>query len=182
SGSTGKPKGIGINHATLAEHSQVAQGYFGLTRSDRMLQFSTINFDGFVEQLFPALTCGAAVVLRGPELWDSATFLQALQTHGITIADLPTAYWHMLAQDFARLPEGQRHYGALRQVQATGEAMPPDGVQAWQDAGLSHVKLINSYGPTETVITSVVQDCAAYLQGDLPLPAQMPIGRPLAGR
>ncbi|MRW93443.1 AMP-binding protein, partial [Duganella sp. FT80W] len=42
--------------------------------------------------------------------------------------------------------------------------------------------LINSYGPTETVITSVVQDCAAYLQGDLPLPAQMPIGRPLAGR
>ncbi|MRW94956.1 AMP-binding protein, partial [Duganella sp. FT80W] len=42
SGSTGKPKGIGINHATLAEHSQVAQGYFGLTRSDRMLQFSTI--------------------------------------------------------------------------------------------------------------------------------------------
>ncbi|NVM80204.1 non-ribosomal peptide synthetase component F/aryl carrier-like protein, partial [Duganella sp. SG902] len=96
SGSTGKPKGIGITHATLAEHSQVAQGYFGLTRDDRMLQFSTINFDGFVEQLFPALTCGAAVVLRGPTLWDSATFRHELLARGITIADLPTAYWHML--------------------------------------------------------------------------------------
>ncbi|NVM79670.1 non-ribosomal peptide synthetase component F, partial [Duganella sp. SG902] len=161
SGSTGKPKGIGITHATLAEHSQVAQGYFGLTREDRMLQFSTINFDGFVEQLFPALTCGAAVVLRGPTLWDSATFRHELLARGITIADLPTAYWHMLAQDFARLPQAQRQYGALRQVQATGEAMPPDGVQAWRDAGLAHVKLLNSYGPTETVVTAVTQDCRA---------------------
>ncbi|EEF27644.1 antibiotic synthetase, putative [Ricinus communis] len=182
SGSTGKPKGIGITHATLAEHSQVARDYFGLTRADRMLQFSTINFDGFVEQLFPALTCGAAVVLRGPALWDSATFRHELLVRGITIADLPTAYWHMLAQDFARLPVAQRQYGALRQVQATGEAMPPDGVQAWRDAGLAHVKLLNSYGPTETVVTAVTQDCRAYVHGDLPLPAQMPIGQPLAGR
>ncbi|WP_343731865.1 amino acid adenylation domain-containing protein [Duganella sp.] len=182
SGSTGKPKGIGITHATLAEHSQVAQGYFGLTRKDRMLQFSTINFDGFVEQLFPALTCGAAVVLRGPALWDSATFRHELLARGITIADLPTAYWHMLAQDFARLPASQRQYGALRQVQATGEAMPPDGVQAWRDAGLAHVKLLNSYGPTEAVVTAVTQDCHGYLHGDAPLPAQMPIGQPLAGR
>ncbi|MEE4464289.1 AMP-binding protein, partial [Azotobacter chroococcum] len=133
SGSTGRPKGIGISHASLAEHSQIAVGYFGLTPAERMLLFSTINFDGFVEQLFPPLVAGAAVVLRGPELWDSETFHRELLDKRISIADLPTAYWHLLAQDFAR--QGPRDYGALRQVQATGEAMPPDGVQAWRETG-----------------------------------------------
>ncbi len=180
SGSTGRPKGIGIAHAALAEHSQVAVAYFALTPADRMLQFSTINFDGFVEQLFPPLVCGAAVVLRGPQLWDSETFYRELIARRISIADLPTAYWHLLAQDFAR--QGPRDYGALRQVQATGEAMPPDGVKAWREAGLAHVKLLNTYGPTETVVTATAQDCGPYLFGEGALPAQMPIGHPLAGR
>ncbi|MFG6449833.1 amino acid adenylation domain-containing protein, partial [Roseateles sp. BYS180W] len=180
SGSTGRPKGIGITHASLAEHSQVAIGYFGLTPVDRMLQFSTINFDGFVEQLFPPLVAGATVVLRGPTLWDSETFYRQLIEQRISIADLPTAYWQLLAQDFAQ--KGPRDYGVLRQVQATGEAMPPEGVRTWREAGLGHVKLINSYGPTETVVTAIVEDCAAWITGDETLPAQMPIGRPLAGR
>jgi amino acid adenylation domain-containing protein len=180
SGSTGRPKGIGISHAALAEHSQIAIGYFGLTPADRMLQFSTINFDGFVEQLFPPLVAGAAVVLRGPALWDSDTFQRELLNQRISIADLPTAYWHLLAQDFARSKPND--YGALRQVQATGEAMPPEGVRAWREAGLGHVKLLNTYGPTETVVTAIVQDCSAYLAGEEELPLQMPIGRPLAAR
>ncbi|NHN76929.1 amino acid adenylation domain-containing protein [Azotobacter chroococcum] len=180
SGSTGRPKGIGISHASLAEHSQIAVGYFGLTPAERMLLFSTINFDGFVEQLFPPLVAGAAVVLRGPELWDSETFHRELLDKRISIADLPTAYWHLLAQDFAR--QGPRDYGALRQVQATGEAMPPDGVQAWREAGLAHVRLLNTYGPTETVVTATVQDCRRYVAGEETLPGQMPIGQPLAGR
>ncbi|CDG82376.1 non-ribosomal peptide synthetase [Janthinobacterium agaricidamnosum] len=180
SGSTGKPKGIGVAHRALAEHAQVAVGYFGLTPADRMLLFSTINFDGFVEQLFPPLVAGAAVVLRGPALWDSDTFYRTTLEQGITIADLSTAYWNMLVQDFAR--HGVRDYGALRQVQATGEAMPPEALQAWRAAGLGHVKLLNTYGPTEAIVTATAYDCAPYVSGGLPLPAQMPIGQPLAGR
>ncbi len=180
SGSTGQPKGVGISQATLAEHSQVAVGYFGLTPGDRMLQFSTINFDGFVEQLFPPLVAGAAVVLRGPTLWDSETFYRELIDKRISVADLPTAYWHLLAQDFMR--QGPRDYAALRQVQATGEAMPVDGVAAWRQAGLGHIKLLNTYGPTETVVTATAQACQTYLTGEEALPTQIPIGYPLAGR
>ncbi|WP_217705601.1 non-ribosomal peptide synthetase [Peristeroidobacter soli] len=176
SGSTGKPKGIGISHASLSEHSQVAVGYFGLTPCDRMLQFSTINFDAFVEQLFPPLIVGAAVVLRGPTLWDSEMFHRELLDKRITIADLPTAYWNLLAQDFARV--GSRDYGALRQVQATGEAMPAEAVKAWREAGLGNVKLLNTYGPTETVVTAMAHDCSA----DAAVPTLIPIGHPLAGR
>ena len=58
SGSTGKPKGVAINHAALTEFSSIAASYSQLTAEDRVLQFATLNFDGFVEQLYPALTHG----------------------------------------------------------------------------------------------------------------------------
>ncbi len=180
SGSTGRPKGIGVEHHALSAHTQVAIGYFGLSPQDRVLLFSTINFDGFVEQLFPPLCMGAAVVVRGPELWDSARFHREVVGQRISVADLSTAYWFLLAQDFAA--HGPRDYGALRQVHATGEAMPPEGMRAWADAGLADVKLLNSYGPTETIVTASVYDCHACVAEGAPLPAATPIGRPLAGR
>jgi amino acid adenylation domain-containing protein len=179
SGSTGKPKGVGISHRALAEHAQVAIGFFGLTAEDRMLQFATLNFDGFVEQLYPPLCAGAAIVLRGPELWDSSRFHRELIDKRISVADLTTAYWFLLVQDFAR--RGIGDYGVLRQVHAGGEAMPPEGLKAWREAGMGHIRLLNTYGPTEATVTASVLDCAPYVRGQH-APSPMPIGHPLPGR
>ncbi|MBD9428408.1 amino acid adenylation domain-containing protein [Achromobacter sp. ACM03] len=180
SGSTGRPKGVGIPHHSLVEHAQVAVDFFGLTKADRMLQFATLNFDGCIEQLFPPLIEGAAVVLRGPALWDSSTFHQELMAKQISVVDITTAYWLLLVQDFAR--QGVRDYGALRQVHAGGEAMPPEGLNAWRAAGLERVRLLNTYGPTEATVTASTLDCQPYVNASKPLPLQMPIGTPLAGR
>jgi amino acid adenylation domain-containing protein len=180
SGSTGRPKGVGIDQAALSRHARVSQGFFNLTASDRMLQFSTFNFDGFVEQLFPALTCGAAVVLRGPDLWDSETFHRELLAKRISVVDLTTAYWHLLVRDFAA--QGIKDYGALKQVHAGGEAMPPEGIQTWREAGLGHVKLLNTYGPTEATVTVTTLDCDPYVRGAQAVPLTMPIGKTLPGR
>ncbi|MET0791229.1 MAG: amino acid adenylation domain-containing protein, partial [Polyangiaceae bacterium] len=180
SGSTGRPKGIGITHGTFAEHCQIGVEFFGLTRADRMLQFSTINFDASVEQLFCPLIAGAAVVLRGPEVWDPQTFYRELMDKRISVTDLPTAYWQLLSQEFAREPKPD--FGVWRQAQAMGEAMPPEGLRFWRDAGLAHVKLLNTYGPTETVVTATLHDCTPYVDGRAELPRVMPIGGPLAGR
>ena len=132
SGSTGRPKGVGISHRCLAEQAQLAVGFAALSPQDRVLQFATLNFDGCIEQLFAPLVAGAAMVLRGPELWDSATFYRELMARQISVADLTTAYWLLLVQDFAR--QGLRGYGRLRQVHVGGEAMPGAGLQAWRDA------------------------------------------------
>ncbi|WP_347901175.1 non-ribosomal peptide synthase/polyketide synthase [Pseudomonas purpurea] len=180
SGSTGMPKGVAISHQAFNRHCDVAIDYFRLTPQDRVLLFSTLNFDGFVEQLYPALCHGAAVVIRGNLLWDSETFYQNVLRSGITVADLPTSYWFLLAQDFASA--GPRDYGSLRQVSATGEAMPPQGLSAWKAAGLESVRLLNTYGPTETTVTATFLECADYLDGQRAVPAVMPIGLPLAGR
>jgi amino acid adenylation domain-containing protein/non-ribosomal peptide synthase protein (TIGR01720 family) len=180
SGSTGRPKGVGISHGALSKHAFASQHYYGLSAADCALQFATFNFDAFGEQLFGPLTCGASVVLRGNEVWDSETLYRNIVEHGITVMDLTTAYWNMIAKEFAAA--GPRDYAALRQVHSGGEAMPPEGVQAWRQAGLEHVRLLNTYGPTEATVTATTLDCSDYVSGRQPLPLTMPIGQPLPGR
>ncbi|MGN7744406.1 amino acid adenylation domain-containing protein, partial [Pseudomonas sp. 22526] len=178
SGSTGKPKGVAIDHTALSEFADIAAGYSRLSQDDRVLQFATLNFDGFVEQLYPALSHGASVVLRGPELWDSARLYREIIRQGITLADLPTAYWNLFLLDC--LAAGPRSYGALRQVHIGGEAMPLDGPAQWRRAGLEHVRLLNTYGPTEATVVSSVLDCSAADQ--VTGATASPIGRSLPGR
>ncbi|MBN5518265.1 amino acid adenylation domain-containing protein, partial [Pseudomonas aeruginosa] len=180
SGSTGRPKGVGISRESLSRHTHVSLEFFGIGPDDRVLQFSTFNFDGFVEQLYPPLACGASVVLRGTEIWDSETLYREIVERRITTVDLTTAYWNMLAKDFAN--QGVRDYGALRQVHAGGEAMPPESLLAWKAAGLEHVRLLNTYGPTEATVTVTTLDCAPYVDGSMAIPATMPIGKVLPGR
>ncbi|WP_439878233.1 non-ribosomal peptide synthase/polyketide synthase [Pseudomonas prosekii] len=180
SGSTGRPKGVAINHSALARHTQVTVGFHGLSAADRGLQFATFNFDAFVEQLYPPLICGASVVLRGPEIWDSETWHREVLDKQITTSDLTTAYWNMLVKDFAA--SAPRDYGRLRLVSVGGEAMPPEGVATWAKAGLGHVRLLNTYGPTEAAVSATELDCTDYALGQRPLPATMPIGHALQGR
>lgn len=207
SGSTGTPKGVGVSHRALARHADATVAFFGLAPEDRVLQFATLNFDAFVEQLFAPLAIGAAVVLRGPEVWDSATLRREVVARRISVADLTTAYWQLLAQDFARdahppvrpepvegpariepglrqaLPEREGSgFGALRQVHVGGEAMSPEGLKAWRDAGLARIRLLNAYGPTEATVTASALDCTPFVTGAAPWPASVPIGTALPGR
>ncbi|WP_337154748.1 amino acid adenylation domain-containing protein, partial [Pseudomonas protegens] len=180
SGSTGRPKGVGITHNALSQHARATASHFNMTAADRGLQFSTFNFDAFVEQLYPALIRGASVVIRGKALWDSETFYRELIEQGISIVDLSTAYWFMLGKDFAA--KGPRDFGRLRQLNLGGEAMPAEGVAAWKQAGLKHACLLNTYGPTEATVSATAHDCGAYLKGTEPLPAVIPLGKALPGR
>jgi len=180
SGSTGQPKGVGITHASLVEHAQIAAGFFSLKAFDRSLQFSTLNFDGCVEQIFAPLLVGASVVMRGPDLWDARTFVDQLVKQRINVADLTTAYWTLLVQEFSRT--GMPDVRDLRQVNVGGEALAPSAINAWRSSGLGHVKLLNTYGPTEATVTASVLDCSPYVAGDKKLPVHMGIGRPLPGR
>ncbi len=76
----------------------------------------------------------------------------------MTLADLPAAYWYLLAKECA--VDG-RALGSLRQVHVGGEAMAVEGVRAWHAAGLGNVRLVNTYGPTEATVVSSVHDCQA---------------------
>jgi amino acid adenylation domain-containing protein/non-ribosomal peptide synthase protein (TIGR01720 family) len=177
SGSTGQPKGVAIAHAALREFCQSAANYSVLSASDRVLQFATFSFDGFVEQCFPALCIGAALIMRGDEGWDAGRLAAEIVQHGVTVADLPAAYWYLLARECASGVVS--NLGALRQVHVGGEAMSVEGLRLWRQAGLSRVRLLNTYGPTEATVVSSVHQCRLDDASDA---FGIPIGRAIAGR
>ncbi|WP_447903369.1 amino acid adenylation domain-containing protein [Pseudomonas serbica] len=177
SGSTGQPKGVAIAHDALREFCQTAAYYSRLTKADRVLQFATFSFDGFVEQCFPALCVGAALIMRGDELWDAGRLASEIVDQGVTLADLPAAYWFLLAGECAS--GAVRTLGALRQVHVGGEAMSVEGLRLWYQAGLGHVRLLNTYGPTEATVVSSVHECRLDDASDA---FGIPIGRAIAGR
>ncbi|OEZ49460.1 peptide synthase [Duganella sp. HH105] len=75
-------------------------------------------------------------------MYKRQTFHAELIARKISVVDITTAYWLLLVQDFAQ--QGVRDYGMLRQVHAGGEAMPPEGLKSWREAGLSHVKAVET--------------------------------------
>ncbi|MFJ3111497.1 amino acid adenylation domain-containing protein [Pseudomonas putida] len=177
SGSTGMPKGVAIDHHALSVFCQVAGDYSRLSPNDRVLQFATFSFDGFIEQFFPPLAQGACVVLRDLRLWDTATLLDEINRHDVTVADLPAAYWRLLALE-RRAPEA---YGRLKQIHVGGEAVPEDALRAWLADGPTAVCLLNTYGPTEATVVATTYDCSQMTPQQISQ-GGVPIGRAIPGR
>ncbi|HEY2737616.1 MAG TPA: AMP-binding protein, partial [Thermoanaerobaculia bacterium] len=178
SGSTGKPKGVAVQQGTAAEHMATAAAAFGLSGGDRMLQFVSPSFDLWLEQTVPALISGAALVLRGMELWEPARLLARIRALGVTVAGLPTAYWQQWVREYSAEEKPEEVPVCLRLVMAGGEAMPAEVARLWWRSPLRGVRLLNGYGPTEAVIS------ATFCTVEAPLaPAvSIPLGRPLSGR
>jgi amino acid adenylation domain-containing protein len=175
SGSTGRPKGVVVPHRAAAGYVAFVRGRFGLRPDDRVLQFASLAFDASVEEIFPALSSGAALVLRDDAMLAAPdAFMEALEARGVTVASLPTAYWHTLA---AAVEGGTGLPRTLRLVVLGGEAALPERVDAWaRRAG--GVTLLNSYGPTEATIAVTYADLT---RRDGPPGAPVPIGRPVTG-
>ena len=58
---------------------------------------AAILLDTSAEEIYPCLTRGATLVLRDGAMASSPDgFVRELERLGITILDLPTAYWHEL--------------------------------------------------------------------------------------
>ncbi|MFQ5853284.1 MAG: amino acid adenylation domain-containing protein, partial [Candidatus Binatia bacterium] len=180
SGSTGKPKGVLVSHSSIAHHCLDIQRHYELHSSDCVLQFASFNFDVSLEQILPTLISGARLALRGAEVWSTTEFPQTISNLGITVADLPTAYWRQLAQTWANAAELASN-NQLKLVIVGGEPMLPQDLNLWHQTPLNSVRLLNAYGPTETTITATTFEISSRLSEDTPL-QRIPIGRPLADR
>jgi amino acid adenylation domain-containing protein len=176
SGTTGQPKGVVITNRGLVNYIVAAGEEFAINSADRVLQFASLSFDIAAEEIHTSLLHGATLVLRTDEMLDSvSTFLSACSHLGITVLDLPTAYWHQLAGQAAgeslALPD------SLRLVIIGGERASPDLVASWQRFAGERIRLLNSYGPTEATIVATVWEAPA---GFVNPPREIPIGKPMA--
>jgi amino acid adenylation domain-containing protein len=176
SGSTGNPKGVMIQHRGLVNHAQAIAQEFNIQPGDRMLQFSNIGFDIMVEEVYPTLVSGATVVLR-PAIIASSTqaFWQFVRDQGITILELPTAFWHELVHSLERLD--QTVPDSIRLVCVGGEKASRLAYQQWRSRVRPDVRWINTYGPTETTVSATWFD--PLKENFDPSQGEIPIGRPL---
>jgi surfactin family lipopeptide synthetase C len=183
SGSTGKPKGVMIEHASLVNFTRSASLDYAISTSDRILQFASLNFDASAEEIYPCLTQGATLVLRNESMLTSiSSFLETCGQWGITILDLPTAYWHEMTRQLAAgnmlLPD------SLRLVIIGGESVLPERLAIWQRVVGTSPRLVNTYGPTETTIVATKYDLCSPVPEEVAMEsteveesAHVPIGR-----
>ena len=175
SGSTGKPRGVQLTHAGLVNHGLASIDLYGLTAADRVLQFASISFDIAIEEILPTWFAGGCVIPRGDDVPLTAPeFLRWVGAQGISVLDLPTAYWHELVHELSE--SGQPLPKSLRLVIVGGEKASSSAYKAWLQAGGARVRWVNTYGPTEaSVIASAYEP-----DPKKPFPDNLPIGRPIA--
>ena len=173
SGSTGAPKGVKVPMRALSAHASAISAAFGLTQSDRVLQFASLSFDVSIEEVIPTLLAGARLILRDAAMATSVgLFLEEVSRHSITVLNLPTAFWHVLVDEMAR--DGMTLPASVRLVIVGGEQISPRALATWQRIA-PQPRWLNGYGPTEATIT-----CTLHEPGIITAGEDIPIGRPTA--
>ena len=148
-----------------------------LVSDDRVLQFASPGFDASLEEIFPSLTSGASLTLRSESMIRSLpAFSKACSDLGITVLDLPTAFWSQLV---ASVQRGETSLPAsLRLVIIGGEQASYQTVMTWSKIVGEDIRLFNTYGPTEATVVAT----AVELGGQtalLSVKKHVPIGKPL---
>jgi amino acid adenylation domain-containing protein len=181
SGSTGRPKGVCVSHGAAATHIANARAAYGVVEGDRVLGFGSPSFDVSLEQMLIPLTCGAAIVSTDVRALTKGEFWNVVRRFGITMLDLPPAYWSHVVPDFDSGVDAELAR-RLKLVLIGGDTMPPETLRLWQQTPLGAVRLLNGYGPTETTITATLFEPPANFNAHDDSPRRVSIGRPLANR
>jgi surfactin family lipopeptide synthetase C len=169
SGSSGRPKGVMVNHGGLANYLSWAVENYGVGNGHGAPVHSSLSFDLTVTSLFCPLLAGQPVVMlpQGRELEGLVEMLVSSPRY--SFVKLTPAHLQILNQVVP--PEVA---SAVAQVLVIGgEALNYEALQFWQTYA-PDTRLINEYGPSETVVGSSVYEVCIAGRG------AVPIGRPIA--
>ncbi len=163
SGTTALPKGVIVSHRALDNFVKAIIQSYSITDQDKYLQFSTINFDSSIEEIFPILVQDGILVLRNEEFITSyKNFEKYCNQKKITKLSLTTVYWNLIVEN---LQNKKNIFPKLIDtVVIGGEKAHVSYLKQWQSLNLKNVKLINSYGPTETTVVATVAEISNDLK------------------
>jgi amino acid adenylation domain-containing protein len=167
SGSTGRPKGVMLNHESLAIRLRWLQKAFQIKSTDRVAQTIQFSFDPSLIEIFLALTQGACLVLAPAGFETPKAFAHFIVEEKITaFASVPSSVKNLL--------QGLEQYSTtdLRVICCGGEVLPPK--LANEFITKTGARILNVYGPTETVILATALECSTETDYSV-----LPIGRPI---
>lgn len=169
SGTTGNPKGVMIENRSLVNFVtwMIKDGF---TDEDVILQKTTYSFDLSIWELFVWCVVGAKLVLLpSGEEQEPRKIADAIETYKIT----RTSFVPSVLQMF--LPYiGTRQVESLKRIQLSGEALPVELANQFNQKSGGKTVLVNSYGPTEATVfaTSKTVETGIYLE-------KMHVGKPM---
>jgi amino acid adenylation domain-containing protein len=177
SGSTGRPKGVLLPHRGLVNHQLTSAVLYGLRPDDVMLHLGSIGFDISIEALFPTWAAGGKVVFRSNDApLSGSLFLADLERLGVSVLDLPTAFWHQWVTDLASI--NARVPSVVKTVIVGGERASSAALERWRQLGGGGSRWFNTYGPTEASVIATAWEAPPLPE---PVPDDLPIGRPIDG-
>ena len=171
SGSTGRPKGAMIVHRGLVNYLCWAVREYGVEAGRSNPVHSSFSFDLTVTSLYTPLISGGSVELL-PEDVGAQQLLAALLRQGDrSLVKITPAHLELLSQ---QIPQAKAR-GMSRAMVIGGENLLAESLKFWRE-GAPQTRLINEYGPTETVV-----GCCIYeVKPSDPDHGSIPIGRPIA--
>ncbi|MCA1628485.1 MAG: amino acid adenylation domain-containing protein, partial [Acidobacteria bacterium] len=172
SGSTGMPKGVIVPHQGLANYlNWCIEAYRVADGQEGVPLHSPLGFDLTVTSLFAPLLTGQSVFLV-PEKEGIDGLTNALRSgRKFSLVKLTPSYLDVLNQ----MMSDTELAGVAGALIIGGEALSGETVSLWRTHA-PQTRLINEYGPTETVV-----GCCAYeIAQDDPETGAVPIGRPIA--
>ena len=171
SGSTGKPKGAMILHSGLANYLCWAVKAYGVTVGGSAPVHSSISFDLTVTSMYTPLLAGAHVELL-PEDAGAQHLLAALRGRkNRSLVKITPAHLRLLSQELS----SSEAVDMTKVFVIGGENLLAESLRLWRDSA-PETRLINEYGPTETVVGC----CVHQVRPDDPRSGSVPIGRPIA--
>ncbi len=171
SGSTGRPKGALIQHDGLVNYLSWAIGFYAVRQGDIVPVHSSISFDLTVTSLYPALLSGGQVELV-PEDVGAQSLIASLQDGRCRgLVKITPAHLELLTQQTSEAAAPNM----TRVFVIGGENLTAESLRLWRTKA-PRTRLINEYGPTETVVGCCIHEVGA----DDPHTGSIPIGRPIA--
>jgi amino acid adenylation domain-containing protein len=170
SGSTGEPKGAMVLHSGLANYLTWAIQNYSVEEGGSVPVHSSISFDLTVTSMYPALLSGGSIELL-PEDVGAQSLLAALRRGGRNLVKITPAHLEVLSQEIKPTEAA----GTTKVFVIGGENLLAESLQLWREFA-PQTRLINEYGPTETVV-----GCCTYeVRAEDPRSGSVIIGRPIA--
>jgi amino acid adenylation domain-containing protein len=168
SGSTGRPKGVMVTHSGLVNYLSWAAKAYGKEARRSALVHSSISFDLTITGLYLPLLVGGRVELLQDDSGVEAVVraLRQPQTRGVV--KITPAHLEVLSQQLN--PEDAA--GKVELFVIGGENLLGESLRYWREVSPT-TRLINEYGPTETVV-----GCCVYeVEANDPFTGSVPIGK-----
>ena len=155
SGSTGRPKGVVVTHGGLVNYLDGARRTYHLDEGTGSLVHSSLAFDLTVTGLLAPLAAGRPVRFVAEDEGLDALAAALREAEDLSVLKITPAHLDSLG----RLLRPEELAGRARAFVIGGEALHHETLAPWREQA-PETRLINEYGPTETVV-----GCSIYEVG-----------------